>query len=120
MKSLILFFLRAYKLTISPLLGQHCRFYPSCSNYAEVAIRRYGLIKGSVLVGRRLCKCHPWHAGGVDPVPDIDSDEKCNQHGKTRLELRARKIEPQFPPQLSPKVAAQVAARRRVVAKGPE
>jgi uncharacterized protein len=69
MKSLLLFLLRAYKLTISPYLGQRCRFYPSCSTYAELAIRRYGAIKGGALAAKRLCKCHPWHAGGVDLVP---------------------------------------------------
>lgn len=73
--SVFILLLRVYKLTISPFLGQHCRFYPSCSAYAEAALRRHGLMKGSVLAGRRLCKCHPWHAGGVDPVPEISSDK---------------------------------------------
>jgi putative membrane protein insertion efficiency factor len=70
MKSFFLFILRAYKLAISPYLGQRCRFYPSCSAYAELAIRRYGVFKGSALTGKRLCKCHPWHEGGVDLVPE--------------------------------------------------
>ena len=69
MKSLLLILLRAYKLGISPLLGQHCRFYPSCSDYAQEAVRAHGALRGSLLAGRRLCKCHPWHAGGFDPVP---------------------------------------------------
>ena len=69
MKSLLLLLLRAYKLGISPLLGQNCRFYPSCSDYAAEAIREHGAVKGSVLAARRLCKCHPWHPGGLDPVP---------------------------------------------------
>lgn len=73
MKSLLLLLLRAYKLGISPLLGQNCRFYPSCSDYAREAISSHGAVKGSLLAGRRLCKCHPWHAGGFDPVPDISS-----------------------------------------------
>ncbi len=73
MKSLLLLLLRAYKLGISPLLGQNCRFYPSCSDYAREAIVSHGAVKGSLLAGRRLCKCHPWHAGGFDPVPDISS-----------------------------------------------
>lgn len=73
MKSLLLLLLRAYKLGISPLLGQNCRFYPSCSDYAREAIASHGAVKGSLLAGRRLCKCHPWHAGGFDPVPDISS-----------------------------------------------
>ncbi len=70
MKTLLLFLLRAYKLTISPYLGQNCRFYPSCSVYAEQAIRRHGTLKGAALTGKRLCKCHPWNEGGLDPVPE--------------------------------------------------
>jgi putative membrane protein insertion efficiency factor len=65
----LLLLLRGYKLCISPFLGQHCRFYPSCSDYAQQAIIDYGVARGSLLAGRRLCKCHPWHAGGFDPVP---------------------------------------------------
>lgn len=69
MKRLLLILLRAYKLGISPLLGQNCRFYPSCSDYAQEAIHEHGALRGSMLAGRRLCKCHPWHPGGFDPVP---------------------------------------------------
>ena len=71
MKTILLFLLRAYKLLLSPFLGQNCRFYPSCSAYADLAIRRHGVLKGSVLAGKRLCKCHPWHEGGVDLVPEV-------------------------------------------------
>ena len=70
MKTLLLLLLRAYKLGISPLLGQNCRFYPSCSEYAAEAIREFGAFKGGALATRRLCKCHPWHPGGLDPVPE--------------------------------------------------
>ncbi|WP_120233922.1 membrane protein insertion efficiency factor YidD [Collimonas fungivorans] len=73
MKMPLLFLLRLYKLGISPFLGQNCRFYPSCSDYAAEAIRTHGALKGSMLAGRRLCKCHPWHAGGLDPVPPQQS-----------------------------------------------
>jgi len=69
MKACLLLLLRAYKLGISPFLGRNCRFYPSCSEYAAEAIRAHGAARGSVLTARRLCKCHPWHPGGVDPVP---------------------------------------------------
>lgn len=69
MKSLLLLLLRAYKLCVSPFLGQNCRFYPSCSDYAQQAVATHGALRGSLLAGRRLCKCHPWHAGGLDPVP---------------------------------------------------
>ena len=70
MKMLLLLLLRAYKLGISPFLGQNCRFYPSCSEYAAEAIREFGALKGGALATRRLCKCHPWHPGGLDPVPE--------------------------------------------------
>jgi len=70
MKTLLLILLRTYKLCISPFLGQNCRFYPSCSDYAAQAIGTHGALKGSALAARRLCKCHPWHPGGVDPVPE--------------------------------------------------
>jgi putative membrane protein insertion efficiency factor len=70
MKTLLLLLLRAYQLGLSPFLGQNCRFYPSCSTYAAEAIREHGAAKGSLLTARRLCKCHPWHPGGLDPVPE--------------------------------------------------
>ena len=69
MKRLLLLLLRGYQLGISPLLGQNCRFYPSCSDYAAQAIGLHGPARGSLLAARRLCKCHPWHPGGLDPVP---------------------------------------------------
>jgi hypothetical protein len=69
MKTVLLLLLRAYQLGISPFLGQNCRFYPSCSQYAAEAIREHGALKGGMLATRRVCKCHPWHPGGVDPVP---------------------------------------------------
>jgi len=74
MKTLLLILLRAYKLGISPYLGQNCRFYPSCSEYAAEAVREHGALKGSALAGKRLCKCHPWHPGGLDPVPKKSPD----------------------------------------------
>ncbi len=74
MTKLFLLLLRGYKLGISPFLGQNCRFYPSCSDYAAEAIREHGAVKGSALAARRLCKCHPWHPGGFDPVPTRTSD----------------------------------------------
>ena len=69
MKALLLLLLRAYQLGISPFLGRNCRFYPSCSEYAVEAIREHGAAHGSLLTAARLCKCHPWHPGGLDPVP---------------------------------------------------
>jgi uncharacterized protein len=66
MKKLFLFLLRAYQAAISPFLGDCCRFYPSCSNYSLAAIEKHGLLKGCWMTLRRLVKCHPWHAGGID------------------------------------------------------
>ena len=60
----------AYRVTLSPLLGRQCRYLPTCSEYADEAIRRHGAWRGTTLAARRLCKCHPWHDGGFDPVPD--------------------------------------------------
>ncbi len=58
-----------YRRLISPMLGQRCRFYPSCSAYALEAIRVHGATKGTVLATSRVCRCHPWNPGGVDHVP---------------------------------------------------
>ena len=70
MQRLILFFVRAYRTLLSPFLGNNCRFYPSCSCYAETALQRHGAIKGSWLTIKRISRCHPWHPGGVDEVPE--------------------------------------------------
>jgi len=75
MKTLLLFLLRAYQLVISPMLGQNCRFYPSCSHYAMEALRVHGAAKGSLLAARRVCRCHPWNDGGVDPGPPADGKQ---------------------------------------------
>ena len=60
-----------YRFLVSPLLGDNCRFYPSCSHYAEQAIAEHGAIKGGYLSLRRISKCHPFHEGGLDPVPPL-------------------------------------------------
>jgi len=57
-----------YRFTLSPFIGNSCRFHPTCSHYAEQALRRYGAVKGGVYATKRLLKCHPWHEGGYDPV----------------------------------------------------
>jgi len=61
--------IRGYQYLISPLLGQNCRFTPTCSHYMAEAVVRYGVVKGLWLGVRRLLRCHPWHPGGHDPVP---------------------------------------------------
>ena len=69
MKYLLIGLLKVYRLVISPLYGNVCRYYPSCSAYALRAVDVHGAVKGSYLAGRRLLRCHPWTAGGYDPVP---------------------------------------------------
>ncbi|MBW1670840.1 MAG: membrane protein insertion efficiency factor YidD [Deltaproteobacteria bacterium] len=65
----IIFFIRIYRLLFSPILPRSCRFFPSCSQYAEEAIVIHGPIIGIVLAIKRLLRCHPWTPGGYDPVP---------------------------------------------------
>lgn len=69
MRILLTALIRAYRYFVSPLLGPNCRFYPSCSCYAEQSLEQHGVMKGCYLALRRLLRCHPWHAGGYDPVP---------------------------------------------------
>lgn len=70
MQRLAILLIDGYRLAISPLLGNNCRFHPSCSSYARTAIQRFGLIQGGWMAFRRVMRCHPWHEGGVDPVPE--------------------------------------------------
>jgi putative membrane protein insertion efficiency factor len=67
-KVVLIFFIRAYRLFISPLLPPSCRFTPTCSEYAMQAIEKYGAMRGVYLAARRLLRCHPFHSGGYDPV----------------------------------------------------
>lgn len=69
MRKLMTVCIKGYQLLVSPFIGNNCRFYPSCSCYAEESIEQYGVLKGGYLTLRRLIKCHPYHAGGYDPVP---------------------------------------------------
>lgn len=69
MKRVLIALVRAYQYLLSPWWGQHCRFSPTCSHYAVEALERHGALGGSWLAARRLLRCHPWSAGGYDPVP---------------------------------------------------
>ena len=73
MERILQFLIRAYQLTLSPIIGYHCRFTPSCSNYASEAIRVHGAARGSWLAIKRIGRCHPFCEGGVDPVPPRDA-----------------------------------------------
>jgi hypothetical protein len=70
MRHLLILLIRFYQVLISPLLGPHCRFHPTCSCYAHTAIERHGAVKGSWLAIKRIVRCGPWHPGGIDPVPE--------------------------------------------------
>jgi uncharacterized protein len=74
-KSLILA-LKGYQFFISPLLGQRCRFYPSCSHYAIEALTHLGLLRGCYLILRRILRCHPFHPGGYDPLIEQQTEVK--------------------------------------------
>ncbi|MBA3012868.1 MAG: membrane protein insertion efficiency factor YidD [Proteobacteria bacterium] len=68
-KQLLLIFIKFYQFFISPLTGRNCRYYPTCSAYAFEAVAKHGSLKGIALAVKRILRCHPFHAGGYDPVP---------------------------------------------------
>lgn len=69
MSKLVILVLRAYRYVLSPLLGQRCRFHPSCSTYTQEAVARFGVLRGGWMGLKRIGRCHPFHPGGLDPVP---------------------------------------------------
>lgn len=84
MKYVLIGFLKLYRLTVSPLYGNVCRYYPSCSAYALRAVEVHGAVKGTFLAARRLLRCHPWTAGGYDPVPGTpEFDEEARLQAAT-------------------------------------
>ena len=76
MRAILIALIRGYQWFISPLLGNHCRFYPSCSQYAREAIERHGALRGVWLAILRLSRCHPWHPGGIDPIPELPPKDR--------------------------------------------
>jgi len=77
---IILFLIGLYKRLLSPLLGQRCRFYPSCSDYARVAVARFGPWRGGILAAWRILRCQPLCSGGPDPVPHTFHLARCRAH----------------------------------------
>jgi uncharacterized protein len=69
MTTVLSWMIRFYRYFVGPLLPPACRFYPTCSHYAEEALKTHGVLRGGWLTARRLCRCHPWYPGGVDQVP---------------------------------------------------
>lgn len=89
MTGLIKLIFKLYHWLISPWLGARCRFTPSCSVYAQDALKHHGAVKGSYLAAKRICRCHPWGGSGYDPVPGLgdvalleqaDNDPHNNHH----------------------------------------
>ncbi|MSQ48835.1 MAG: membrane protein insertion efficiency factor YidD [Betaproteobacteria bacterium] len=80
-KDLLWMLVRAYQYFISPLLPPACRFHPNCSAYAEQALLDHGAWRGGWMTAGRLCRCGPWHAGGLDLVPDVKTAVKSTARG---------------------------------------
>jgi len=74
MQKILIWIVKGYQYAISPYLGSHCRYHPSCSSYAITALEKHGFVKGVHLSTKRIFRCHPWHDGGFDPVPDKNKD----------------------------------------------
>lgn len=73
MKVVLILFVRAYQVALSPLLPAACRYHPTCSHYAVEALEKHGALRGGWLAVKRIARCHPFHAGGFDPVPEPPS-----------------------------------------------
>ena len=73
MRTALILFVRAYQMLLSPLLPPACRYHPTCSHYAIEALEKHGALRGGWLAVKRIARCHPFHAGGFDPVPDPPS-----------------------------------------------
>lgn len=82
----LIWLIRGYKIFLSPVVGQHCRYTPTCSTYAIEALQKHGAIKGTWLAAKRLVSCNPWHEAGYDPVPGTDlkyeADKKSTENSK--------------------------------------
>ncbi|MCK5840541.1 MAG: membrane protein insertion efficiency factor YidD [Candidatus Sabulitectum sp.] len=75
MRIFLIAVVRIYRRVLSPLLPPSCIYTPTCSVYAEEALRKHGAFRGTVMATKRILRCHPWHSGGYDPVPEVEKDE---------------------------------------------
>ncbi len=82
MSPVLILLVRLYQWTLRPLIGAQCRFEPSCSHYAVLALQRHGAWRGTALAAVRVLRCNPWNAGGLDPVPDKHPRPACPCHPK--------------------------------------
>lgn len=88
----VVLLLRVYRAVVSPMYGPTCRFYPSCSEYALVAVERHGVLRGGALAGWRLLRCNPWNRGGVDPVPPVKGTDTVVHIGTTPAPSPPRRV----------------------------
>jgi len=80
LRALLIGIVRLWQIVLRPVLGNNCRFHPSCSDYALEAIREYGAVQGGWMAFRRILRCNPWHPGGDDPVPPRDGGTHHDHH----------------------------------------
>ncbi|NUP10536.1 MAG: membrane protein insertion efficiency factor YidD [Polyangiaceae bacterium] len=101
MARILIAMIRVYQLTLSKLLvllfGPVCRFEPSCSRYAMLCIEGHGVLRGSLLSAKRLCRCHPFHPGGYDPPPPADDRRARRPAGRGQTEDSSRLLDPAEP-----------------------
>lgn len=86
LKKILILLVRGYQILLSPVLGNNCRFYPSCSSYMIEAIETHGILKGFWLGSRRILRCHPYHDGGIDPVPPRCDCSQDSHHKSSRYD----------------------------------
>lgn len=85
LRFILILLIKSYQLMLSPLLGKRCRFHPTCSEYGTEALQTNGVILGGYLILKRIIKCHPWHPGGFDPVPQKNAAVEPKLNSQTEV-----------------------------------